>query len=190
MENTFEQKRPYKRSQYFIKKDFQKEFIIKFCLVVLAGVLLSTALIFFLSQDSLTSSYATHSGLAIQTTGQAILPAVLLTNLITLGIISCFAVAVIIFVSHRIAGPLFRFEKDLKRVSDGDLRVRINLRKKDQLTDLSGAMNQMIQSMHEKVSHIDTRLSKIEEITGRDSRTGEEISRLRTDIRNQFLLDR
>ena len=189
MAEAAEVKRSYIRSQYFIKKDFQREFIIKFCLVLLAGIFLSTVLLFFLSQDSLTSSFA-NSRLEIQNTGRAILPAVLLTNLITLGIVSCFSFMVMIFISHRIAGPLFRFEKDLKRVSEGDLRVRIHLRKKDQLTDMSAALNQMIQSMHEKVSHIDARLSRIEDLCDPGAQAGQEISRLRTEIRNQFHLNR
>ena len=181
-------RRRFTRSQYFIKKDFQTRFIIKFCLVVLAGVMVSTALLLFLSQDTLTSTYA-NSRLEIKTTGQATMPALLMTNAITLCMISLFAVAVLVFVSHKIAGPLFRFEKDLARVADGDLLVHVNLRKKDQLTDMSAALNRMIRSMHEKVSHIDSRLAKIEGMDQGDDNLRQEVKRLRMDLRNQFRLD-
>ncbi len=179
-------KGPCKRNRYFIKKKFQAGVILKFSLIVLAGILVSTILLFSLSQDSLTSCYA-HSRLEIKSTGQAILPAVLVTNLVTLGLICLFSMAVMLFISHKIAGPLFRFEKGIKEVAQGDLRVKVNLRKKDQLSDISTALNQMTSSIHEKISHIDARLSQIE---GMDNgRMGEEIAALKSDIRNQFKLN-
>ena len=175
-----------KRNRYFIKKRFQAGVILKFSLIVLAGILVSTILLFFLSQDSLTSCYA-HSRLEIKSTGQAILPAVLVTNLVTLGLITFFAMAVMLFISHRIAGPLFRFEKDIKQVAQGDLRVKVNLRKKDQLTDISTALNQMTSSIHDKISHIDERLAQIEDMDNQSM--GREIAALKSDIRSQFKLD-
>jgi len=39
-----------KRRIYLVKKDFQLKFILKFCLILLAGVIVSTGLLFFLSQ--------------------------------------------------------------------------------------------------------------------------------------------
>ncbi|WDP92949.1 MAG: methyl-accepting chemotaxis protein [Desulfobacter sp.] len=178
----------YKRRTYFIKKEFQTGFILKFCLVLLAGILLSTALLLALSQDTLTSSYA-NSRLEIRSTGQAIMPSVILTNLITLGLISLGAVVVMVYFSHRIAGPLFRFEKDLMRVAAGDLSVNINLRKKDQLTDLSSALNHMVLSMHQKVSRVDERLGEIEAAVEKGGKAGREISLLRAEIRELFHLD-
>jgi len=44
-----ENPRPHRRRQYFIKRDFQFRFILKFCLIVLAGVIISTGLLFLFS---------------------------------------------------------------------------------------------------------------------------------------------
>lgn len=177
----------YKRSQYLIKKKFQVDFMLKFSLILFFGILLSTVLLLSLSQGTLTSSYAA-SGLEIKNTGSAIMPMVVLTNLITGAVICLSAIVVMLFVSHKIAGPIFRFEKDIKRVSNGDLTVRINLRKKDQLKDMALALNQMVQSLSSKMSFVDARLSKIETLQAEGKDPSKEIGQLRSLIRESFVL--
>ena len=123
-------KRSYKRRQYFIKKEFQVKFILKFCLLIVFGAIISTGLLFLFSQDTLTSSFQ-QSRLVIKSTGLAILPSVLYTNLITLGLIAIAAIIVTLFVSHKMAGPLFRFEKELRNIGEGDLTTKVVVRKDD-----------------------------------------------------------
>lgn len=155
-----ENDRGYKRKTLYIKKEFQFKFILKFCLILLAGVVISTGLLFFLSQETLTSSFE-NSRLVIKNTGLAILPAIIMTNLITLGIICIATIIVTLFVSHRIAGPMFRFEKDLERIMKGDLSVNINLRKKDQFFEVASTLNNMTQGINEKISKVNHRLDEI-----------------------------
>jgi len=146
---------PHRRKHYFVKKDFQFRFILKFCLIVLIGAIISTSLLFLFSQGTLTSSFQ-QSRLSIKNTALAILPAVIYTNLITLGLIALATIAVTLFVSHRIAGPMFRFEKELKAIEEGDLTKDIRLREKDQITDMAATLNNTIASLHEKVLDIQT----------------------------------
>jgi len=147
------QKKSYKRRKLFIKKDYQLKFILKFCLILLTGALLSTCLLFLLSHGTLTSTFR-HSRLVVENTAFAILPAVLWTNVITLVLITLAAVIIILLISHKIAGPMFRFEKDLSEIGEGNLVKRISLRKKDQFTDLSDSLNRMTESLHSKVAAI------------------------------------
>ena len=143
-----------KRKVHFIKKDFQFRFILKFCLVVLAGVTISTGALFFFSSGTLTSSFQ-DSRLVIKSTSLAILPIVLYTNLITLGLITLASLAITLIVSHRMFGPLYRFEMDMKEIGTGNLLKQIHLRKEDQLKDFSTCVNKMTTDLHRKVS--DTR---------------------------------
>ena len=55
------------------------------------------------------------------------------------------------FVSHRIAGPLYRFRKVFGAVARGDLSVRANLRKGDYLGKESESLNEMIASLRAKI---------------------------------------
>ncbi|MBU2530273.1 MAG: methyl-accepting chemotaxis protein, partial [Elusimicrobia bacterium] len=54
-------------------------------------------------------------------------------------------------VSHRMAGPIFKFEKSTKVVAKGDLTHRIWLRKGDQLVDLKDSFNIMLESVHNAI---------------------------------------
>ena len=157
-----------KRKNYFVKKDFQVRFILKFCLLLFIGVILSTGLLFLFSQDSLTSSFQ-QSRLEIKNTSIAILPSVMYTNLITLGLITLGTIIVTLLVSHKIAGPLFRFEKELDAISTGDLTKRVVLREKDQGKEMAETLNVMISSFHDKITDIRKDLNAIKESAVRNN---------------------
>lgn len=154
----------YKRKTIYIKKDFQFKFILKFCLILLIGIVMSTGLLFLFSQETLTSSFE-NSRLVIKSTGIAILPVMIITNLVTLGIICIAAVIVTLLISHRIAGPMFRFEKDLHEIEKGNLCIKTNLREKDQFSEMALSLNNMTTGIHKKVSQINKGLDKILPIT-------------------------
>jgi len=153
---------PYRRKQYFIKKGFQFKFIFKFCVIVIIGALISTGVLFLSSKDTLTSSFQ-QSRLVIKNTASAILPAVIYTNLITLILITAATIAVTLFISHKLAGPMFRFEKELKGITGGDLTKKIILREKDQITDMADSLNMMIAGLHGKVSDIRSDVKQLAE---------------------------
>ncbi len=148
-----ENKQAHKRRQVYIKKAFQFRFMLRFGLVILVGVLISTALLMALSQGTLTSSFQ-DSRLVVRETSMAILPAVLYTNLITLGLISLASIIVTLFVSHKIAGPLYRFELEINQVAEGDLTRKIHLRENDQITDIAKCLNNMTGSLNRKLGEI------------------------------------
>ncbi len=56
-----------------------------------------------------------------------------------------------IFVSHKIAGPVFRLENSAKQIAQGDLTQDVQLRYGDELRDLSEAFNTMTESLRKMV---------------------------------------
>lgn len=54
-------------------------------------------------------------------------------------------------VSHRMAGPIYKFEKSAQTIASGDLTHRVYLRKGDQLMDLQDSFNLMAESLHNAV---------------------------------------
>jgi len=160
------------RKHYFIKKSFQVKLILKFCILLLVGVIFSTALLFLFSQDTLTSSFE-QSRLKIRSTGFAILPSVILTNLITLGVVALATIVITLFVSHRIAGPLFRFEKELKQIGQGDLTKKVMLRQKDQMTDMAESLNEMVSSLHNKLALIQKDVEQLRNVASKQQASTE-----------------
>ncbi|MBI4395726.1 MAG: methyl-accepting chemotaxis protein [Elusimicrobia bacterium] len=70
---------------------------------------------------------------------------------------------VAVFLSHKLAGPIYRFERSAKSVGEGDLTHRVHLRKGDELMELQDEFNGMVQSLQELVSkdhHLARRISK------------------------------
>jgi len=147
-------KHPEKRRIHYIKKDFQFKFILKFCLLLLLGAVISTVLLSVFAKGTLTTSFK-GSHLVIERTYTAVLPALIYTNLITVVLITLATILVTLYVSHKLAGPMFRFEADLKMIGAGDLTKRIKVRQNDQLTDFADSLNDMTISLHNKV--LDTR---------------------------------
>ncbi len=153
----------YKRRQFYIKKDYQFQFIFKFCLLMLTGALVSTGLLFLFSRGTLTSSFE-QSRLVVKSTSFAILPHILWTNLLTLILITLATIVVVLFVSHKIAGPMFRFEKDLKQIGKGDLTVVIHLREKDQILEMANSLNEMTTSLRGKVQALESEVEAVLEL--------------------------
>ena len=59
-----------------------------------------------------------------------------------------------IFLTHKIAGPLFRFTKTFQSLSQGDLTLRIQLRKWDEAKGLALEFNQMMLALDQKISTV------------------------------------
>ena len=59
-----------------------------------------------------------------------------------------------LFLSHKIAGPLYRFETVLYQMALGDLRVRCRLRKFDEAKSVSQAFNRTLDSLDYKISQL------------------------------------
>jgi methyl-accepting chemotaxis protein len=66
-----------------------------------------------------------------------------------------------VFVSHRIAGPLFRFRKVLGAVAKGDLSVRLTLRKNDYLVKEGESVDAMILALRDRVLEVKTGCSEL-----------------------------
>lgn len=156
-------KHPYKRRRFYVKKGFQFRFILKFCILVSLGTLFSTGLFLYFSQASLTSSFH-DSRLVIETTALAVLPAVIYTNVISLILITVGTVVVTLFISHKIAGPLYRFEQELKGIAEGDLTTKIRLREKDQISDVAESLNRTVSALREKVLSVKSDVERLLEL--------------------------
>jgi len=62
------------------------------------------------------------------------------------GIILFFGI-VSIFISHKIAGPLYRLKKSLAEITAGNLNIKIKLRKNDDLKDLAEHINLLVEEL-------------------------------------------
>lgn len=99
----------FRRRHYFIDKKFQTSFTIDFLLIIVIAAIALTLLFLFYSHDTVTVGY-TGSEVKLLNTSDFFLPTLLLSTFAIIIISGVVGIIVLILISHRIAGPLFRFE--------------------------------------------------------------------------------
>jgi len=130
-----------RRRKYFINKDFQTRFIIKFCVPIIVTALLSVFVIYHFSAQSTTTVFE-NSRLTIKPTSEFIMPGLILSALISTVLVGLATVVIMFFQSHKIAGPLHKLEGSIERMAAGDFSFDINFRKGDAVRMLADVFNE------------------------------------------------
>jgi len=156
-----EKKFQNRRRNYFIKKKFQRDFMLKFCGLVVAGSIISGAIIFMMSKSALTTAFE-NSRLVIKSAADFIMPAVCLSSAVVVILVGLAAIMITLFTSHKIAGPLYRMEQDVKEVAGGNLKIKFNLRGSDELKGMAESLEAMVRSLQSKLTVIKNALLELE----------------------------
>ena len=135
-------KRNWRRRNYFINKELQGRFIFSFFVLVLAGGFLLTAIFSLLSADSLTIVY-NDNNLRLGKTPLILFKEMLGAHWIFAVTGGILVVVVSMFLSHRVAGPLYRFEKSLEEMNRRNFDLEIRLRNKDEGKELARMLNEL-----------------------------------------------
>ena len=149
-----------KRRNYFIDKKFQSNFILRFCLLVVATGALIMAILYALSGKANTVSFV-NSRVVVQNTADFLFPLLIQTFVISTMVVGLGTIIVTLIISHRIAGPLYRFKKILKSLGEGDFSIPCKIRRKDALQDVAAAFNDMITNARQNFDLIDQDLKNL-----------------------------
>ena len=145
-----------KRRKYFIKREYQGKLILSCFLFVAVIGLLFNVVLGMLSADSLTISYS-NQDLQLGQTPMMLLKQLLTTNWILIIIGGGFVIFAALYLSHRVVGPLYRFEATLDTMKKGQLDTVIKLRDKDEGKELAQKINDfnslLFRSMHDISQH-------------------------------------
>jgi len=144
---------PYRRRNYFIEKGFQASFIFKFFLLVFAGGALTAALLYWFSAKSTTVAIV-DSRVVVRSTADFILPLLIQTVIVTSLLVGLATVFVTLFISHRIAGPIFRFKKALNSLKEGDFSSEVRIRQADQLQGLATEFDETVRVIRIKLNNV------------------------------------
>ncbi len=148
-----------KRRTVFIKRDFQIKFIGWVIGLLVICCLCSAAVLYpMISSEidsGLTSGHPNAEGIKSNTA-----LALLIGNLLAIVVAALATTVVILYISHKIAGPLYRFESICKEIGRGNLNVPAGLRQADQLKGLSEAFTDMLTQLRSQCSDQYTRLEK------------------------------
>lgn len=141
------------RKNYFVKKRFQMNFLLRFLVLLVLESVLIAGLFMYVSTNTLTTGYMDYTLKIERTANFFFIPFLLITAIVVVGI-GITGMVMFILLSHRIAGPLYRFEKILGQIEEGDLTTRVSLRKTDQLMALKESLNTFIDSLDGRMGKI------------------------------------
>lgn len=68
--------------------------------------------------------------------------------------LACFIFIGGIFLSHKIAGPMYRIETSAEAIREGDLRVNFKIRKGDELKETASVLEEMAGSLRDDIQKI------------------------------------
>jgi len=134
------------------------------------------------SRNVLTTSFE-NSRLVIKSTADYLVPGLLLGGAIVAVLTALAAGAVVMFMTHRIAGPIYRFEKYIKEVGSGRLRSDLKIRKKDQFQNMAEALNKMTEDLKFGLTEVNEVSEKLDKLIGELSDSSNREILLREDIK-------
>lgn len=142
--NPYKNKR--KKLNLNVKREFQKWLLLRMTAQVLLSSLVAAAILYFYARSEITDSfYSAH--VTIRRVSDLLLPVIAAGSAVSF----LSALIVVIFLPQRIAGPLYRIEKRLDELKEGDLRSEIKLRRNDILQDMAATLNDCTGSLKEKI---------------------------------------
>ena len=135
-----------RRSTIFIKKNLQLRYMVLIVLSVLCGLAIMT----FELTATLSDLFDTYPVL-VQPIYDEFIP-IAASFFYKILIYLLFVVVISAFLSHKMAGPVYRFEQVCKAVAKGDFSQRVHLRKGDQFIELQDDFNAMMDRVEEEIN--------------------------------------
>lgn len=188
------------RQKYLINKKLQMSY--SWVLIMVGGLLILTF------GSSLWYINKIHLDLFHKIVGEDALPKSYISSIqnqfligipIALVAISCLLLVLGIYISHRIAGPLYRITKNLNLIGIENQIDTIQIRKRDQLKEMADAFNHMVHALKDRmyqdmrlIDHVRSKISQLHSsLKGESldikklSEQVREIDRLATELRDR-----
>ena len=135
-----------KRRTIFIKKKLQLRYMLLIVLSVLCGLAIMT-LELTATLNDLFDKYP----VLVQPIYDQFIP-IVSSFFYKIGIYVLFVVLISAILSHKMAGPVYRFEQTCKAIAKGDFSQRVHLREGDQFTELQDEFNRMMDRVEAEIN--------------------------------------
>ncbi len=141
------------RKIYFIEKNFQTRFILRFVIVTTIWAILAALLFGYLAKSRLEEvRYSSY--IDIKSTSGLLLPITVGTHIVSLLIFAVILAFTIQLLFKRLSGPLGDIKRDIAKIAGGDLSGQIILRTNDEFQDLAADLDVMRTEVQKKIIRI------------------------------------
>jgi len=169
-----------------------KSYLINLLLLVLvifsSGIIIS-ALILYLD---IYKSLSTHYSAAISILAgleKTLFMKTIQINAIFYLFIAAGILAIGVFYSHRIAGPLYRIKLYAKTISEGKLHGEIKFRKKDAIHSFAEELNRMTKNYEQRLTLLDSRIQDLENVLKKINTLQEHDKATEAEVRKALEID-
>jgi methyl-accepting chemotaxis protein len=140
----------HNRKKYFINKDFQSRFILRFVAVATIWAVATIVLFSYLAGKRLDAiRYSSY--IDIKTTRELLLPVTVGVHVISLLVFAGILAAAINSLWKRLSPPLYSIKKDIMRIGGGDLASEVSLSKDEEFQYLAEDLDDMRKGIREKI---------------------------------------
>lgn len=146
------EKRPHgqRRSvwNYFtVEQGFKQRQILRLLGLTLLNVAVSTvAFVMFMDYEL----SALRGGFPTSPAQPSLLQIAVVWAALMAGLGGLFALLTGLLMTHRMAGPIYGFKKELRRIEEGHAPRRIGVRKRDEFGDVAEALNRALEALHSR----------------------------------------
>ncbi|MDD5655791.1 MAG: methyl-accepting chemotaxis protein [Elusimicrobia bacterium] len=172
----------FQRRTVLVKRALQLKYIGLVFLSVLCATLIIGGDIYYHMYRLIAAEAPSLAGAAAQFNSIIVVKVILYLALMLL---------ISVFVSHRFAGPIYRFEKSAQAVAKGDLTHRVCLRTGDELMELQEEFNAMIAGLQVMVrkdrnlaEHLAARIDELAAKFPGGAVPAEELASLKLELRH------
>jgi len=144
-------KKPFRRKKLNlkVKRQFQMWLLIRIVGVMIVSSLVAVLILYIYSSREISSSFYT-AHIQIRRVSDLLLPVMAAGAFVSL--LSGLLLA--LFLPQKLAGPVFRVQKGLEMIKNGDLTELIVLRENDILLDLAESVNDTTASIRGRIQEI------------------------------------
>jgi hypothetical protein len=152
-----------RRHIILINREFQLKLISKFIIInIFIMVIFGFLLYIFLNcevESNLLSAHVTYKNIK-----DMLFPIIITLTIINILVSSIIITVFVLFASHKIAGPLYRFNEALKNILNKNLKTFTPLREGDQLYDCSITLKQVSQVLTEDMLSLRERIIELKNL--------------------------
>lgn len=152
------------RQTALIDTSFKLKFGVKLCFFIIAGVIGLALLLYSITPAGIETppEAAVYSFYTLKIELMPLIFASLYA-VFMLAVITAGLSVISILFSHKIAGPMYRIQKNLESIGSGDLTVETKFRGNDQLNSLAAVINSLVSALNGKTRKCNELLSAIKD---------------------------
>ncbi len=148
------------RRIYFIKKDFQSRFILRFVGIATLWAIATVTLFSIYAEQRIEEiRYSSH--IAVTTTAELLMPSILNAQGIALFVFAGLVAYTVASLWKRLAAPLAQIKRDIRNIALGDLVNPVAVRSGEEFPDLAADIDRMRNDLRRKVNLVKDRQKEL-----------------------------